>query len=281
MWTNPVHKCQYERKWLFIDERPKFFDTASVTRGMFQQFIEELVQLERNEDWRSFKEKGLEAFSLFPEAEDPDSISLRIKTHLFGSTFSELALKLQAFAKTWWSNYEGANPEYLNAFIDFFSSGGSLGNNYSIVTYRWTDYRFQDYSTVILDGTAKDDMSYPSYVQRIDAVDDFRRFDNVTIHHSNERNLSKRFWKQIRSNSRELRLFKALVKDVATTGKTLVVTFKDFGRLIGFDLKGINNIELNHFNNLKGSNKYKDCVNLIFLGTQCKTRRIRATRAEY
>lgn len=248
------------RTFLFIDERPNFVDTSSFTEGEFYNFMNAIEPL-YNEDvaeisWQQLRRKGIERLN-----------RIRQSKHCLRAD-KEAVYALGTIEKSWWQGYQGDDRELFNTFLDFFTVGGMClsGTSSKIVTARKTSYSFDGLSTIILDGTAAIDWAYPENSNLL-KVDTSRDFSHVTIWHDDSRNLSKTHMRDIVKSSDGIKAYAEDIVQVAATGRTLVICANDFKAYFQKELQEVPNVEIGHFNALKGTNNYRDCSNIYIAGT--------------
>ncbi len=262
-WRNE-HGVIHKRQYIIIDERPKFFASYKKSWGEFSKFISILRGINKKIcykiDTTLIENRGNEIFLNIPDEE------ARIIHD------NEVIDELKKIKKFWWKYCNEDDVDLFPFFWDFFSNGG-FRSKANLSTYQYTDYIFDSYKTIVLDGTAKGDMTYPDK-KRVIEIDDFRTYENVTIWHCKDFNLSKTRLadesKSRRKSKREkLQLIVPDIIEVSQKGKTLVLCAKDSEEELGKLLSEHenNNIMLAHFNAIKGSNKYVECTNLFFAGT--------------
>lgn len=250
-----------ERKYIFIDERPKFFKTYSGYWSEFDTFIKslgsvgEIIGLELNT--RMIESAGGHLFYNIIDRQARLTKDIRLYSKY------ELLEEIEKVKDVWWKYHPENVKTLYPLFYNLFANGGYRSGD-KLTTYQYTDYIFPDFKTVVLDGTASGDITYPQNSEVVE-LEDIRDYSNLTVHHYSGKNLSKT---KIRSNIEKHLL--SLVNDIeqiSLTGKTLVVVSKEFEGVLDNELKHIPNVEIGHFNALKGTNKYSDCANIIFAGT--------------
>lgn len=257
--------ARHTRRFLFIDERPKFIPVSRFPTVDFAIFIEELRTLDKGS-----------ALGI-----DVDLIERRGRHYLAGMVEgktnvlcdAEMVSQLKQVEGVWWRQYDGDKPELLSNFMCFFAQGGYLDRrkdgekDSKKVTVSWvTDYVFKDYATVILDGTAAMDLTYPSNVIMAPLGKQpilMRDCSRVAVWNCSDMSLS------MHTATRE-KLDKFVipeVKRIQECGRTLVICHKKNEKYLREQLSGCRNVTIGHFNALKGSNDFRDCINVFFAGT--------------
>lgn len=251
-----------ERQYIFIDERPKFFTTQKENWATFDILVNQLERIaslsNKSIDLEMIKEKGYKRFSSIKNNE----------ARLFHE--AEVLSKLREMDEVWWKHCPEEHQKLFPMYKDFFSNGG-YNNNGFLMTYQYTDYTFKDYATVILDGTAKGDMIYPDS-SRFIGIEDFRTYENLTVYHCEEFNLSKTKLEDDSdkgglSKEKKLSILIPEINEISQSGKTLVLCAEENEEAISELLAGVSNVAIAHFNAVKGSNKYLGCTNIFFAGT--------------
>jgi len=290
----------YKRQYVFIDEQPKFFSSYKVGYKDLYEFVGVIAQIEKKTGDYFKSDKILQFIKELLDREEIDEdINKLVETckHIEGENFytvdvkeilrkeienkrrkkaylldvrnTEILINLERFRKYWWRYFEGQHPEMLNIFVSLFK--GEVIKTWKNTVYVpiTASYSFDGLKTVVFDGTAYGDMTYPSSVQMV-KMPDLRYYSNVTINHCPETNMS---WSKV-SNSKiengKKVIFEKLspeIRRIANTGKTLIVTHKDHKEYLKLSIGHMDNIEVDHFNNLKGKNEYLNCTNVIFATT--------------
>ncbi|QOX62597.1 hypothetical protein FRZ06_04170 [Anoxybacterium hadale] len=257
-WNNPYDgKCK--RTYIFVDEKPKFMEIKTLNRDNLDHFFNFIESITGETNMLTkLSELRLELHELF-----------KIKQNGLVSLTGINAEEVLNHAHTVWSKYDGSNPSLLKLIESFFINGGyrthNLKTNQVLLNIPLvTDYNFNGFKTIVFDGTATDDLGYPEKFIKLE-IPDIREYQNVTIHWCNRMNLSINRLRN--SNLEVIRLLKGSIQEIALMGKTLIVCHNEYEKNIRNILNGIENIEIDHFNNLKGKNSYRECSNVVFLGT--------------
>lgn len=261
IWKDQYGK-ERQRKYLIIDEKPKFFSTVTIKEEDIKTFVGMVKRLE------TIVKMNLESVRLEENLRNSFTCIGPGSAKLIQDTESKRMIGI--IEKYWWKKLIDYSDEELSLITKF---GHLCSNN----VYRGKDnkaniltvgisanFSIPGYCTIILDGTAVGDMTYPKDAKIIE-IADYRRYNKVTIWHNSKRNLSKSY---LHRNADVVfsELAEEIVK-ISTNSKTLVVCSKQFEEKLKSLLPESGNIVVAHFNSIKGSNDYLDCTSLFFAGT--------------
>jgi hypothetical protein len=177
----------------------------------------------------------------------------------------------KAFKRAWENNPHSDHydmPLVLNTFVE---NGGIRQNgnrviDYAIGTSQYRKMKELPFRTVILDGSGLKDSTYKNGEFYILDIPDIRDYSRALIH-VYSKNLSKAFY--YNDKSKKMSKINAVAEEairVLEGEPSLFITYmgleKDFKELF----KEHQNISVNHFGNLIGSNIYRDCTAVFFAG---------------
>lgn len=270
-WKAGKDDYKHYRKLLFIDEKPKFFNTYKIFYEELDTFINEIYRITKNSkieiDINLIKKCAID---MFDDMKDINEVKYKKDTNIKFDN-NDVIVELNKISKLWKIRSFEKKEDLFAKFYSFFLNGAIRSNNI-YYTYEYYNYQFDDIKTIILDGTAKNDLIYPED-STIAEIDDFRDFSNVTIRHYLGSNLSKSYLRDTSSEENgktteeKLKILAEEIIRIATKGKTFVLCFeeheKELSKLIGNN----ENVLINHFNNIKGSNEYNECTNIFFAGS--------------
>lgn len=258
-WETEIGNWKRTREYLIIDEKPNFFETYNIKKQTIDRFFADLTTLVNKFKIEiPVRELERKVFSLFTDidvnkaklVEDQEAISW-----------------LNEVEKYWFKNCQEENMDSLKMIKALFSNYVFNARS-NLVVGVTNKFELENFKTIIFDGTASGDMTYPSSSKFIE-IEDFRNYENLTINNCKDKNLSKTFHRDngLKTLEKKIEMLGIEISKIAKKGMTLVVCFKEHEEKYKKILQGIPNIKINHFNNLKGSNDYMDCVNLFFAGT--------------
>jgi hypothetical protein len=157
-------------------------------------------------------------------------------------------------------------PDTINAFLKY---GGirqkkSGVNDYGVGINRYrqigSEYKGR---TVILDGTGVNDQTYKPEDFNVTVIEEFREFSRATLHRY-PLDLSKTLLGTDSAAKIDLIANEAI--RVIGDQKALFITYKDYAERFKKKFTSMGNIEVNHFGNLIGSNKYWQHTIVFFAG---------------
>jgi hypothetical protein len=262
-WVD-VNGNKHERRLLIIDEKPPLVTVQNLTLSDINEFEYEIHNMSYEiEGVNEVKElikkvKDLYYDKLLPDHEVIPPIQ---------STFQF------NFRKVWFQSYTGKNPYLIDKIEHFIQNGGriSRGNNQiNIVTHKVLNYEFENFNTIILDGTSNIDMEYKLGIElNILHVPKIRTYENLTFYKASI-SMSKQ---ALRKNPERLDDLVKYVRKIAEEENVLVLCYKEYRntleKLLEPEIKK-GGVKLNHFGNVKGSNNYNDCTSLVLAGVQHK-----------
>lgn len=270
-WKAGEDDYKHYRRFLFIDEKPKFFNTYKIYYEELEVFINEIYRIIMNTkievDIDLIKKR---ANDLFNNMKDTNDIK-RIEDTNIKLDNNDVIIELNKASKIWKIRSSEKNEHLFVKFYNLFLNGAIRSNNIYF-TYEYYNYQFDDIKTIILDGTARNDLIYPEKAN-IAEVDDFRDFSNVTIRHYLGCNLSKSYLKDTsieengKTTEEKLKVLAEEIIRIATKGKTFVLCFEEHEETLSKLIGNNENVLINHFNNIKGSNEYNECTNIFFAGS--------------
>ncbi|MBT3824834.1 MAG: hypothetical protein HOD43_05115 [Candidatus Marinimicrobia bacterium] len=168
------------------------------------------------------------------------------------------------FTFTWMADYLGDFPEYPELVAKIIREGGLYhGTDHSITTTHYSNTYWQDFSTFIYDGTADLDPDYKDDKFYFADIPHLRPYENLTINVCMEQNLSKTFYQE---HTGFVRDFCEDIKEIAVTGNTYVVAYKDYESEYEQHLKNVQNISIEHYGATKGANHLMENVNIVCTG---------------
>ena len=168
------------------------------------------------------------------------------------------------FTFAWKADYLGDFPDYPELVAKIIREGGLYhGTDHSITTTHYTNTYWQDFSTFIYDGTADLDPDYKDDKFYFADIPHLRPYENLTINVCMDQNLSKTYYEE---HSGFVRNFCEDIKDIAVTGKTYVVAYKDYEPEYMNQLKDVQDISIEHYGATKGANHLMDNVNIVCTG---------------
>ena len=257
---------QFRRFDLFVDECPGFFTVSTFNEKAFTIFQNALHQTfrrdckQRRELINYFKdmiilyrkillEDGFKGFVTTP--------SILSNTELF----SDFLYHKKIFMMNYYGDYYHTCVNVLNAI----HQGGYI-NNHVLTSPRENELLTGDHRTIILDGTATLNSSYPNNCIIIDFPDK-RLFPRVTWNLNPHHNTAKEYYHTHPDFIPKIK--DTIVEALQKHNKILIITFKyleDVYRKY-FTKEQLEHIYIDHFNNLKGKNHYRDATCLFYLGT--------------
>ncbi|SDM61009.1 hypothetical protein SAMN04488137_1011 [Fictibacillus solisalsi] len=262
------------RTQLFIDERPNFINTES----MSLEEIERLVDLVRGV---SLDTDGYEKPYYYKVRKTSEKLREALQKpinkgdeRLFEVPPTEPFFKIEKeLFYDWLSRMDklGNNYNLLGAFAEVVSRGGSVTVNDSGTTIHigrkvWKEISFMN--TFILDSTAMNDKHYDvKPFNRIAPVLPENAYKNLTIHNCYKHNIGKDFFS---THKKGLKRTSKLAREVAQKhNKLAVVVYKKFYNSFSTELAPeveTGNIKLKYFDDERASNEFKDCDAILFLG---------------
>jgi hypothetical protein len=250
---------KHRRKLLLIDEKPSLLDISKIAFSEIDEFSLEV------------KSMALEIDSI----EEVQVVLGRLK-----KIVTELTSENQIidafdpnyffdFRSVWNKKYNGTKPELLNNIEGLIQNGGRVSwDSKDIFVSKIIKYDLTNFNTVILDGTSNIDMDY-RLAKKILKMPFIRNYQNLHIHVAQETLSKAKFkmspeYKELLVNS---------IKDIALGEKVLVLCYKEqeiyLRNHLSNDIKK-KRVFINHYGNVKGSNKYCDCTAIILAGVQHK-----------
>jgi len=168
------------------------------------------------------------------------------------------------FTFTWVADYLGDFPEYPELVAKIIREGGLYhGTDHSITTTHYSNTYWQDFSTFIYDGTADLDPEYRDDSFNFADIPHLRPYENLTINVCMDQNLSKTYYQE---HTGFVRDFCEDIKEIAVTGNTYVVAYKDYEAEYEQHLKNVQNINIEHYGATKGANHLMENVNIVCTG---------------
>jgi len=168
------------------------------------------------------------------------------------------------FSFTWMADYLGDFPEYPELVAKIIREGGLYhGTDHTITTTHYSNTYWQDFSTFIYDGTADLDPEYRDDKFYFADIPQIRPYENLSINVCMEQNLSKTFYE---NHTGFVQRFSEDIKDIALTGHTYIVAYKDYESEYENHLKNVQNISLEHYGATKGANHLMENVNIVCTG---------------
>ena len=168
------------------------------------------------------------------------------------------------FTFTWMADYLGDFPEYPELIAKIIREGGLYhGTDHTITTTHYSNTYWQDFSTFIYDGTADLDPEYRDDSFYFADIPHLRPYENLTINVCMDQNLSKTYYQE---HTGFVRDFCEDIKEIAVTGNTYVVAYKDYETEYEQHLKNVQNISIEHYGATKGANHLMENVNIVCTG---------------
>lgn len=254
---------EYERKHIIIDEKPPIVDIVAVQDTNFAQFLLDVRSMEL--------EIGVEAVTV------TNMLVKQLREQIIDAKNGQQIPSIDVgltflYSKIWYKKYTGEDVNLLKDIEYIIQNGGRINRNQegniSIVTNRTIQYDFSGYHVVILDGTAKFDMEYR-------ALQNHKMLDIPLIKYYKHLKFFVDFTQS--SSKSKLKNRGDILVDAArnisiisTKEKVLVLCFKEhvskFESLLVSEIKE-GRVIINHYGNVKGSNKYSHCTALVSVGT--------------
>ncbi len=244
---------KHKRELLLIDERPKLVENVATDSTMWDTLLTDVKQYtpECYPEVLSGVNLVRDFYSLSSDYEAVDSINPEF-------TWST------SFSESWADNYLGDYPEYPGYLSSIISEGGLYcKQDHTVITTHYSNTYWQYYSTFIYDGTASIDLDYRDESFYFLDVPQLRPYTNLTLNVCMEASLSKTFYAK---NPGFVERFCEDIKDIAQTGKTYVVCYKDYESQYEECLEGERNISIEHYGNTRGANHLIDNINLVCTG---------------
>ncbi len=243
----------HQRSMLLIDERPTLVETVPTNSQTITTLLSDV-----QEYTPEFYPEVLSGVNLirdiYSSPEDYEHIDSTCPGFHWTSDFTF----------TWKSDYLGDFPEYPELIAKIIREGGLYhGTDNSITTTHYTNTYWQDFSTFIYDGTADLDPDYKEDRFYFADIPHLRPYENLTINVCMDQNLSKTFYQE---HTGFVEDFCKDIKDIALTGKTYVVAYKDYESNYEHHLKNVQNISIEHYGATKGANHLMDNVNIVCTG---------------
>jgi len=179
-------------------------------------------------------------------------------------------VRFDAYQTTFLRNYYGGHYNTCLNVLQALKYGG-LRRHTHLVTPTFNQLTVGDFrKAFIFDGTAAIDSAYPQNMLVID-FDDPRRFENTTVHVNKQHNLSKTYYDDHPQFIPEI--VEEILAKLKIHDKILVVTYKEqeeiYRQYITAKLLE-KRVYIDHFNNLKGKNEYRECTCVFILGSLYK-----------
>ncbi|WP_141505715.1 hypothetical protein [Paenibacillus luteus] len=261
-----------ERKWLMVDEKPKFIYIAEYPLKLFQSLTDNIKdRLLAN----GYEKESLELsnavttiLSLYDSASKYRKI-IEQTNCIFGFSEATLRKHTELFDIT---DKEFAILEFISCVI---RNGGIIETKTvkgqsvsSIATSRYHNYRqFQDFNTYIFDGTGDMDADYIHGRYHAYDFEPLRTFEGLTLYQC----ANVRGTKSIMEQAGTVQSFCNDVRIIANENpseKIFLPVFKSQRNEVESFLSDLiqdGKIKVAHYGSTKGSNKYQDC-NIVILG---------------
>lgn len=261
-WYDAYGEC-HERKYLIIDEKPIFTSHYEIKLDHLLNFKQSLDELGISTKRYSKDIKILEQLIDNFESIDIEEILPPLKIDF------EFAFKGK-----WLEEYSGKTPDIIENIEMLIKKGGSFcqdqKNCKKIHIVKVPTYDLSEYSTIILDGTAKYDIEYNLNKEiKIIEMPINRQYHNLTFYRANL-SLSKA---NINKDSSLLVEYVNKIKEVSMRKKTLVLCYKTNEEYFKEELRTElleNRVMINHYGNVKGTNEYAKCNAIFLAGVQHK-----------
>ncbi|MCP8969000.1 hypothetical protein [Ectobacillus ponti] len=264
-WRNIDGKT-YERNLLIVDEKPTLISTHGLGLGDLDIFLFNVNAMAMHIDSTKVELIRKTIGQLREDIMDCLSIDRVLKPAANYSSFD--------IQSVWYKHYRGKNAGILNQIEYLLQNGGLVSkNSFSDLTVHFSrdhHYALEDFTTLILDGTAAHDMEYRS-AQNIKVLQTPRVRDyNLLTFHAAPLTMSKSV---LQSNPKLLDDIANTARNLADEQNVLVLCYKQYRHYLEEQLadeikRGA--VMVNHYGNVKGSNKYAHCTALILAGIQNK-----------
>ena len=268
MQAPPVYDLETDREYqllrdeLYIDENPSMILTGKLDNADLNECHVHLKSHDFPEDVvQEFKQLlGLAAGEISG-----------VDSYEYTEFPAGIALLSKRFMKHWWTNPHPKLydlPNIVNAAIEVTSI---RARPYSNVSYRIGVAKYRSltglpFRTVIFDGTGTRDVTYRSDEFHIIDLDEIRDFSRCTIHHYPQSITKAYLSEKSKSESRIKRLADEALKQIGDR-KALFITYKEeYEKDFAKHFEGHQDIEVNHFGNLLGSNDYRNCTAVFIAG---------------
>lgn len=256
-----VNRMQHHRRLLIIDEKPPLLTITPLS-------LEDVLHVEgqiRNmqEHMTNFNEVMLtleKVKALFhQDGDDLKCVKALDSNFLFDCH------------AVWNRYYQGEKSQLLKKVELLIREGGRWNRkpdgSTMITVSNINKLEFNDYNVVILDGTAAIDVDYQAIGDKLDVLDipkGYRTYSNATFHIA-EVSTSKT---RLRNNKDILNELAARTKLISSEHKTLVLCYKEFEvqltEMLSDEVRS-GQVQINHFGNVKGSNKYQLCTAVVLV----------------
>lgn len=252
---------EHLRKLLFIDEKPSFVNVHALKVSDFLEAEHEIKKMATD-----IKDNGNSALIMLSKIKKQFDTSMEI--------FSPINPNFNFdFYSTWIKKYSGSNVGLLKQIEILIQSGGRvsiIGTKKKVYITNKIQYNFTGYRTLIMDGTCHVDMEY--YADRKIArtkISGFREYKSLTFKIANK-SLSKQ---AIYNNPTNIQTLVNEVKGLCLHEKVFLLCNKsdeiNFKKQL-FDELNKNQVMINHYGNVKGSNDYSTCTSMVISGIQHK-----------
>lgn len=272
------------RTTLFIDERPQFSDSFTLTSTDIERLNSIVQSLANQDDIERYYYKDFEdnTSRLVQELRRPQQArSRKLKSNF-------LRYKIPEQLQNQWDRSQaqtGSDYQLLEKFIHIANHGGviEVGPGGASVTAGYDIWkRIGWFNVIVFDATGSLDPNYPTNLEDLKGQlgISFIDFDlpvqnehqNLTINYSSKHNFGKNFLYQ--GNNPEVRYnkVKKLVNHIAGKHESLLVIGHNhlIDRLNADDEISANAIIVS-FGRAKGTNDYRDCDGLLILGNIIKS----------
>lgn len=277
-WYSLKDGLEYKRDILIIDEKPCITINESIT-------LEELLEIKRT--LNSIKVKGVlsrerkQLVQYIDELIDrgvgtrkPENLSISVNPINESYVISN---RLKSYFNDIYQDDDISIIQRLEHFINKGAVVKKCGG-YNNDTWIFRGMEYMDYSklefekTLILDGTALYDTDYKRDHFNVLNFKRIRNYENLYINICSNLKISKK-----KSQEQNQLYYKNIADDITTIAgesETLILTYKEvedeLRDIIFSDPDGSRNIYLDHFGNVKGSNRYKNCSKIFCYGLLSK-----------
>ena len=243
----------HQRPLLLIDERPTLVENVPTTTQTLTTLLADVQKFTPK-----FYPEVLSGVNLIRDHySSPDDYQ-----HI--DSTSEGFYWTSDFTFTWMADYLGDFPEYPELVAKIIREGGLYhGTDHTITTTHYSNTYWQDFSTFIYDGTADLDPEYRDDSFYFADIPHLRPYENLTINVCMDQNLSKTYYQE---HTGFVRDFCEDIKEIAVTGNTYVVAYKDYESEYEQHLKNVQNISIEHYGATKGANHLMENVNIVCTG---------------
>jgi len=265
-WKNLDGK-KYERNLLIVDEKPALVTVHKLGLGDLDTFLFNVNTIAMH-----ICSSKVELISRTITQLREAILNCVTTGGMLKPIASDFSFDIQS---VWYKHYQGKNVGILSQLEYLLQTGGrvtkdSFGDHIAIYFSQNHCYTFEEFTTLILDGTATNDMEY-SAAENIGILQTPRVRDyGLLTFYVAPLTMNKTAF------ARKPELIDMVINNVrnlAEDQKILVLCFKQHKRYLEEKLMEEikqGTVMVNNYGNVKGSNKYADCTCLVLAGIQNK-----------